>query len=311
MRKGLIVERQFIIRGNVPAPVTPFDDRGQVRYDDYEEMVRWLIARGADGICVAGDNGESWTLSPEERQRLCEAAVRAAAGRVPVIAGASATTAVQSIKYAEAVASTGIAALMIGPQPYVMKATTSEIVTRLTTIHRAVPLPVVLYNSPRRSNISLTLADMKAITEAIDVRGLKEASRDFFYLSEVIRHFGKQLAVMVGPAPYIIPGIYLGAAGFISSGPELLGERTRNVMSAATKAPTAEIRELQHAFTRIYETLMSLGTWPSALKAALQLVGQPAGLPREPVAPLGREDRDRLAAVMRELGIAAASAVAA
>jgi 4-hydroxy-tetrahydrodipicolinate synthase len=305
------LERPFIIRGNVPAAVTPFDEKGQIRFDDFEEIVRWLIAQGAEGICVAGDNGESWSLSPLERQQLCEVAVRAAKGRVPVIAGASATTAAQSIKYAEAVAPTGIAALMIGPQSYVMKATTSEIVTRLETIHHAVPLPVVLYNSPRRNNISLTLADMKAITEAIDVRGLKEASRDFFYLSEVIHRFGKQLAVMVGPAPYIIPGIYLGAAGFISSGPELLGERTRHVMTAAGKAPTPDIRELQHAYTRIYETLMGLGTWPSALKAALQIIGLPAGLPREPLAPLGREERDKLAAVMREVGISAASMAAA
>ena len=305
------MERPFIIRGNVPAAVTPFDEKGQIRFDDFEQIVHWLIARGADGICVAGDNGESWSLSAEERRQLCEAAIRAAKGRVPVIVGASATTAAQSIKYAEAVAPTGVAALMIGPQSYVMKATTAEIVTRLKTIHHAVPLPVVLYNSPRRNNISLTLADMKAITEAIDVRGLKEASRDFFYLTEVIHRFGKQLAVMVGPAPYIIPGIYLGAAGFISSGPELFGERTRHVMALAGKAPTTDIRELQHAYTRVYEILMSLGTWPSALKAALQIIGLPAGLPREPLAPLGREDRDRLAAVMREVGISETSMAAA
>lgn len=305
------MERQFIIRGNVPALVTPFDDRGEIRYDDFEEIVRWHIARGADGICVAGDNGESWALSPQERQRLCECAVRVAKGRVPVIAGASATTAKQSIKYAEAVASTGIAALMIGPQSYVMKATTGEIVARLETIHHAVPLPVVLYNSPRRNSISLTLADMKAIVEAIDVRGLKEASRDFFYLTEIIHHFGKKLAVMVGPAPYIIPGIYLGAAGFISSGPELFGERTRQAMALAAKGPTTEVQNLQHAYTRIYETLMSLGTWPSALKAALQIIGVPAGLPREPLTPLGRDDRDKLAAAMRELGISSESMAAA
>ena len=295
--------RKIDIRGNVPALVTPFDDNGQIYYDDLEEIVRWHLSCGADGICVAGDNGESWALSVEERRKLAETVVRVVDGRVPVVFGASATTAAQSILYADAVASTGVSALMIGPQSYVMKATTSEIVARIEKIHRAVPLPVVLYNSPRRNGISLTLEDMRAITEAVDVCALKEATRDFFYLSQVIHLFGERLSVMVGPAPYIIPGIYLGAAGFISSGPELLGDRTAQVMAAAVQLPTKDIRDLQYAYTRIYEALMGLGTWPSSLKAALQLAGIPAGVPREPLAPLSRNDVSKLAEVMQEIGI--------
>ena len=292
----------FRIKGNVPAIVTPFSASGELRIDAYTALVRWHLAQGVDGICVAGDNGESWSLSIEERRQLAAVTVKEVAGRVPVVMGASATTAKQTIAYAEAAAAAGVDALMIGPQSYVMKATTAELMQRMQAIHRAVPLPIVLYNSPRRTNISLTIETMRAITGAVNVVALKEASRDFFYLSHIIHHFADQLAVMVGPAPFILPGLQLGAAGFTSSGPELMGGLAATLMKTATLAPTAGLRTTQYRLTRVYETLMGLGTWPSALKAGHGLIGLDAGLPREPVLPLDAAATATLADVLRECG---------
>ena len=290
----------FLVRGNIPAVVTPFSPAGDLMIDAYADLVRWHLDQGVDGICVAGDNGEIWSLSAEERRLLAAATVEMVGGRVPVIMGVSSTTAKQTIAYAELAASAGVDALMIGPQSYVMKATTQELVQRMAAIHRAVPLPIVLYNSPRRTNISLTIETMRAITEAVDVIALKEASRDFFYLTHVIRHFADRLAVLVGPAPYILPGLALGAAGFLSSGPELLGGVGATLLDAAKAAPTPALRETQYRLTRVYETLMALGTWPAALKAGHRLIGREAGVPREPVLPLDEAGIDALAGVLRE-----------
>lgn len=293
---------KFLVSGNVPAIVTPFSATGELRIDAYAALVRWHLDQGVDGICVAGDNGESWSLSLNERKQLATVTVKEVAGRVPVVMGASATTAKQTIAYAEAAAFAGVDALMVGPQSYVMKATTTELVQRMEAIHREVPLPIVLYNSPRRTNISLTIETMRAITGVVNVVALKEASRDFFYLSHIIHHFADQLAVMVGPAPFILPGLQLGAAGFISSGPELMGGVGATLMRTATQAPTPGLRLLQHRLTRVYETLMSLGTWPSALKAGHGLIGLDAGLPREPVLPLDEAATATLTDVLRTCG---------
>lgn len=292
-----------LVRGNVPAVVTPFSASGDLMIDAYSELVHWHLEQGADGICVAGDNGEIWTLSAEERQLLAATTVRLVSGRVPVVMGVSTTTAKQTTVYAEIAAAAGVNALMIGPQSYVMKATTKELVQRLEAIHRAVPLPIVLYNSPRRTNISLTIELMQAIIGAVNVVALKEASRDFFYLSHVLRHFANRLAVMVGPAPYILPGLALGAAGFISSGPELMGGIAATLMQTAAAAPTPALRDIQYRLTRVYETLMSLGTWPAALKAGHHLIGRNAGMPRDPVLPLEADAVAVLSAVLRECGV--------
>jgi 4-hydroxy-tetrahydrodipicolinate synthase len=296
--------QDFVFRGEVPAVVTPFTAGGDIDYEAFSRLVAWHIGRGVGGICVAGDNGEAWTLSVDERRRLAAAAVRTAAGRVPVAMGASATTAKQAVAYAEAAAGAGADALMIGPQSYVLKATIRELVERFETVHRAVPLPIMLYNSPRRTGIGLTIESMSAIADAVKVIALKESSRDFFYLTHAIRTFSQRLAVLVGPAPYIIPGVQLGAAGFVSSGPELFGERAKQAMGAATQAPDRALRDLHFGFTIVYEVLMSSGTWPAALKAAHALIGQPGGVPREPVLPLDRTAVAGLAAVLRQAGIA-------
>jgi 4-hydroxy-tetrahydrodipicolinate synthase len=292
----------FIVKGNVPAVITPFNAKGQIDYDAYDTILDWHISRGVDGICVAGDNGESWALLPEDRSRLTSHAVKAAEGKFPVITGASATTARQSIGYAEALAETGVTALMIGPQPYVMKATVSELVARIESIHRAVPLPIVLYNSPRRTNIGLTVETMRALTDAVPIVALKEASRDFFYLTHIIHEFRDRLAVLVGPAPFIIPGMQLGAAGFISSGPEFLGDAATQAAAAGGMPMDDTLRDIHYRFTRIYETLMRLGTWPSSMKAAHNLLGLPGGSPHEPVCALEGHDLTELERVLKEIG---------
>lgn len=306
------MKSSFPVKGNVPAIVTPFSPAGDLRIDAYAELVRWHLDQQVDGICVAGDNGESWSLSIDERRQLAEVTVKAVAGRVPVVMGASATTAKQTIAYAEAAAAAGVDALMIGPQAYVMKATTAELVQRMEAIHRAVSLPIVLYNSPRRTNISLTVETMRAITSAVNVIALKEASRDFFYISHILHHFADRLAVMIGPAPFILPGLQLGAAGFISSGPELMGGLAARLMQqAAGSAP--ELRTTQYRLTRVYEALMGLGTWPSALKAGHALIGLDAGVPREPVLPLDPAATASLRDVLQDCGcpVAAGHALAA
>lgn len=300
-----MVDRQeaVVIEGSVPAVVTPFDENGSLMLDRFEQVVAWHIEQGAEGICVAGDNGESWSLTPDERRGLAEAAVRIVGGRVPVLMGASATMARQTIALAEIAANAGVDALMTGPQSYVLRATTAEIVDRFVALHKAVPLPIVAYNSPRRTGLNLDVETLGAVCDAVPVIGLKEASRDFFHTTNIIRVHGQRLSVLIGPCPLIFPGLALGARGFIASGPELFGAKAARIRSMAAGPPNDETRTLHFALTRIYETLMSTGTWPAALKAALNMIGVPAGLTRDPVQPLTPDDESRLRSVLREFGV--------
>ena len=191
--------------GYWPAVVTPFAADGTLRYDDFRTMVRALIDAGADGICIAGDNGESWAVAPDERGRLVREARNVAGSGFPLILGASASTTRQSIAYAEIAAREGADGILLMPQTYVLKATRAELVAHLHNVAAATALPIVAYNSPRRAGIAMTVDDIVAIVEAAPVVGLKESTRDMAHLSEVIRRLGDRIAVMTGPAALVLP----------------------------------------------------------------------------------------------------------
>lgn len=294
------------LHGFVPAVVTPFDERGAILEDDFAALVDWLIGIGATAVCVAGDNGESWALSAAERGRLVAVAVRASAGRAPIIAGCSAPTLDAAIGYARAGTENGAAALLMMPPTYVLKGSTDEIVRRYAAVATAVAAPVIVYNSPRRAGYSMPLDTLDRLLDAAPVIGIKESDRDFFRLSHIVARFAGRLSVMVGPSPYILPGLALGAAGFIATGPELLGADAGRLVALARAAWGPEQRRVHHRLTVLYEQLMAAGTWPAAFKAALTLCGQPAGVPRDPVLPLAAAEVERLRATLIELGFVAA-----
>jgi 4-hydroxy-tetrahydrodipicolinate synthase len=292
-----------MLKGFVPAVVTPFNSSGEIQFGDFETIIRWCLDIGAGGICIAGDNGESWALSIDERRALLAAARSIVNGRVPLILGSSAATTRQSIHYAEVAATEGADAILLMPQTYVLKATRSELLAHFRKVAAAVRIPIVLYNSPRRSGISMSVDDISAVADAAPVVALKESSRDVDHLSHVIHRLGRRVAIMTGPAPFIFLGAALGAAGFIATGPELLGKTATRLMDVGRAAPNEDYRQLHHSLTVLYQTLMGLGTWPAALKAALNAIGLPAGLPREPVEALSSADQAKMISVLRELSI--------
>lgn len=291
------------LQGFVPAVVTPFTTNGEIMYDAFEELVRWLMTIGAQGICVAADNGESWTLSVTERANLTQTALKVTQGRIPIFTGATATQNKVTIQNAIAATEAGANGLLVMPQTYVLKASQAELINRFEMLSQASDLPIIIYNSPRRVGFSLGLDDLDAILNVANIIGIKESHRDFFHHTHLLEKYAEKLSVMVGPCHYIFPGIALGAKGFIATGPELLGSQAGTLTELALSKPGIQQSQLHFKLTRIYETLMSVGTWPASFKAILNLIGQPAGVPRDPTLPLTTAQSDSLRILLDELEI--------
>lgn len=283
------------ITGNIPAVVTPFDEAGTIDFPAFKTLIEWHIERGVDGICVAGDNGESWSLTRDERERLAHEAAATIDGRIAFVVGATATSNRASADLATMAAKAGADAILLMPQTYVLKASRAELLARFALVADTADIPIIFYNSPRRAGVDIAMDDLAAICEAAPIVGIKESSRDFFHTTHLLERFSERLAVLIGPCHYILPGISLGAAGFIATGPELLrAEAMRRIIPAGRETPGDEYRQLHHQLTGIYQALMKLGTWPAAFKAALVMKGQPAGVPREPVLPLDEASTTKL-----------------
>lgn len=297
---------ELMVRGQVVAAVTPFSAKGEIMLDAFAEIIRWHIDCGAGGFLIAGDNGEGWALTPDELGRIGRRAVAEAKGRVPIFVGTSAITAAETIQLSRIAAQAGADGLCLQPQSYVLNGTPAEIVGRFAAVHKAVPLPIVLYNHPSRTGLNLTPDILASICDAVPVVGLKEASNDFLQLTRIIERFHDRFAILTGPAHYIMPALDLGAAGYISTGPELMGRDARRILEAP-RLEVAERRGLHCRITAAFQAVQYVGTRPAGIKAALNMLGLPAGQTREPVLPLTPGDEANLHAELVRLGILEAS----
>ncbi len=291
------------LHGYVPAIATPFDKNGAIMEDAFVDLFEFLLGRGATCICIAGDNGESWALSAAERGRLVRLAKDTAKGRVPVMMGISAPTFDASLAYIQAAQDNGADVLLSMPQTYVLKASEAELMQRFDKISAATKIPLVLYNSPRRMGFSLTIDQTETLLNNHNVIGIKESQRDFFYHTHLLDRLGDKMSVMTGPCHYILPAFALGAKGFIATGPEFTDMLPSDMAAAGNGAPDAAYRHTHKQLTVLYELLMGTATWPASFKAALNLIGQPAGVPRDPVQAASQADIDKIKRCFDDLGI--------
>ena len=289
--------------GYVPAIVTPFDEKGEIMEDAFIDLFEFLLARGATCVCVAGDNGESWSLSADERGRLVRRAKEISRGRVPVMMGISAPTIDASLSYIKVAEENGADVLLSMPQTYVLKASEAELMARFDKVSAATKKPLVLYNSPRRMGFSLTIEQTETLLNNHNIIGIKESQRDFFYHTHLLKRLGDKMSVMTGPCHYIMPALGLGAKGFIATGPEFTDLLPSKMVSVGVGVPGEVYRKTHYQLTVLYELLMGTATWPASFKAALNLIGQPAGVPRDPVIPATDDDIDKIKRCFDNLGI--------
>ena len=291
------------LRGFVPATVTPFSASGEIIWDAYSAVLDFLVSRGATAICVAGDNGESWALSAAERGQLVRHARDHLGADMPIILGISAPTMDAVSGYIRAAEENGADALLSMPPTYVLKASDDELAARFEKISDATTLPIVLYNSPRRAGVSLSIDQIERLCDSANIIGLKESERDFFHHSHLLQRLSERISVMTGPSHYILPNFGLGAGGFIATGPEFISARPSDLSDIAREPGSAAYLNAHNELTVTYETLMRVGTWPSALKATLELIGVPAGVPRDPVMSASAEGVDALRKMLDRLGL--------
>ncbi|MDO4565247.1 MAG: dihydrodipicolinate synthase family protein [Clostridia bacterium] len=290
--------------GPIYAVVTPFNERGEIQFEDLRQLLEIGLNDHAGAVAFCGHNGENWSISRKERIEIAKTVVDQVNGRVPVICGVGGSSPVEKIEVCKEVTDCGVDGVMLEPPYVVATATSDEIYEHYEQIASAIDLPILLYNNPRRTQINMTPAIVNRLCQIDKVKGLKESTRDFGQLSETLQLCGDKINVLVGPASMIYPGVLMGAKGFVSSGPlEFMGKGGYELYKASCERDHETAKALQIKANILYKTLFGLGTWPAALKAGLNLLGKPAGVPRKPVKPLNEKETAMLAERMREVGL--------
>ena len=291
------------LTGVLVALVTPFtDDGSEIDAAVLEAHVDRLIREGAHGLVPAGSTGEFTTLTVAERKQLTELVVKTAAGRVPVVAGTGALTTHDAVDLAAHAAQAGASALMVVP-PFYDAVDLRTLKELLREIYAASRLPIVFYNIPGASGLSLTPAEIASLADVDGVRYLKDTSGDAVALTELLQCHGDRITTFNGWDTLTFYGIAAGAKGAVWGATNFIPELSRQLWDAlAVDGDLARGRELWATIYPICR-LLEQHNYAAAVKTGLELTGYPAGPPRRPFALLEGDARAELAGLLRAAGV--------
>jgi 4-hydroxy-tetrahydrodipicolinate synthase len=196
-------------------PFRPFRDGGKVDFEGLARLVDWQIEQGVDGIVSVGTTGESATLDVEEHVAVITATVKAARGRVPVIAGAGGNSTSEALELTRASEAAGANALL-HVTPYYNRPSQEGLFRHFEAVARATKLPIILYNVPSRTACDLLTETVARLAELDNVVGIKDATGNLARGGELIARVGERMAVLSGDDATAFPLYAIGARGVIS-----------------------------------------------------------------------------------------------
>ena len=165
-----------MFKGSNVALITPFKN-GELDLDTLKKLVEWHVREGTHGLVPVGTTGESPTLTHDEHDKVVEEVVRAAAGRLPVIAGAGSNNTLESIRLAQSAEKAGADAVLV-VTPYYNKPTQRGLIAHYTSIHDSTNIPIIIYNIPGRSVVDMTPETMGELAKLKRIVGVKDATGD-------------------------------------------------------------------------------------------------------------------------------------
>jgi len=288
------------IEGCLTALVTPFRD-GKVDFDRLGKLVDWQIEQGVDGLVAVGTTGESATLGVEEHVAVIAATVKAARGRVPVIAGAGGNATSEALELTRAAEAAGANALL-HVTPYYNRPSQEGLFRHFEAVAKATKLPVILYNVPARTACDLLTETVVRLADVDNIVGIKDATGNLVRGSELIARVGDRIAVLSGDDGTAFPLYALGARGVISVVSNV-APRTMSDMWDAVKAGDWARGRQRHFEQRVLSQLLFAEPSPAPTKAALALLGRCSTDVRLPLVSASSTLVEQLRAEMRVQGI--------
>ncbi len=287
-------------KGSIVALVTPMTETGAVDYLGLEQLIAFHLKEQTDGLLVLGTTGESPTLSEEEEEEIVRFTVEKVNGRIPVIAGAGSNATAKTVKKVQRFAELGADQLLV-ITPYYNKTSDVGLLAHFKAIADASSLPIILYNVPSRTGMTISLPVLTELAKHPRIIGIKEASGDMSYTMEVAQLIDESFALYSGNDDLILPILSIGGIGVISVWaniqPKVVHELVHDYLNG--NSPSAKEKQLTHL--ALINALFS-ETNPIPVKAAMNHLGLPAGPLRLPLIELGEEKKQQLIALLTENG---------
>lgn len=289
------------LRGSITALITPFKN-GAVDEPAVAALVERQIAAGTHGLVPCGTTGESPTLSHAEHERVIEICIEAAAGRVPVIAGAGSNSTAEALAFTRHAKKVGAdAALHV--TPYYNKPTQAGLVAHFTALNDAADgLPLVIYNIPGRSVIDMSVETMAALAQLDNIVGVKDATADLARVSAYRAACGTDFVQLSGEDATALGYMAQGGHGCISVASNVAPELCADLQNACLAGDFATALACQDKLMPLFQALFC-ETSPSPVKYAMARLGLCDEEIRLPLLPASPATRVQVDAALAGLGL--------
>ena len=283
--------------GACTALVTPFRN-GEVDVEALEGMVEFQIHNGIHGLVPCGTTGETPAMSEEEDRIVISTVVRVANGRVPVIAGSGSNSTDMAIKYTKMAEEEGAnGSLQVAP--YYNKPTQEGLYRHFATIAESTELPIILYNIPGRTAVTISAETIARLAELPNIVGVKESTLSMNMVSDIKSLCGEEFAILSGDDPMTLPMMSLGGRGVISVASNVAPAAVSDMVRTLLEGDWERGRELHYELLPLFRALF-VETNPIPVKTASSILGLCSDEMRLPMIPLQGENLDTLRRVMEE-----------
>lgn len=286
--------------GSYVALVTPFKN-GKVDEETLVKLVEFHAANGTAGIVPCGTTGESATLSYEEHERVIDISVKAARGRLQVIAGTGSNSTDEAITLSRYAEKAGCDAVLL-VSPYYNKPTQKGLYLHFKAVADSIKIPVILYNIQSRTGVNMEPATIARIAaDCKNVAAIKEASGSLDQMAQVIARC-PSMDVLSGDDALTLPLLAIGGKGVVSVIANILPRETADLVTAFQAGDLARARELHYKLMGVVKS-MFIETNPIPVKTAMGMLGMCSPDLRLPMCSMDEANRAKLEQALRDYGI--------
>jgi 4-hydroxy-tetrahydrodipicolinate synthase len=285
------------------AMITPFkeDNPSQIDYPATEKLIKHLINNGTDSLVITGTTGESPTLTHEEEIELLKftrEVLKKQNSKCRIIFGAGSNCTQTAIKMSKLGEEHGADALLI-VTPYYNKPNQKGLIEHFSLIAKSTKLPIILYNVPGRTNISLQYSSIVTLVETLpNIYGLKEASTNIDLISKLRTRFtNKEFKIYSGDDSLTLSMLAVGADGVISVASHLVGNEMKAMVTEFQKAKLEEAKKIHLKLFPLFEALFTEPN-PTCIKEALLILGFSSNRLRAPLVNLDSNQKESLKKVI-------------
>ncbi len=278
-----------MLKGSIVALVTPFHEDGSVNFEKLGELLEFHIANHTAGVVILGTTGEASTLTFEEEEEIVNYSVKKVNKRIPLIVGSGSNETEKAVKMSKKYSELGADYVLV-ITPYYNKTNESGLIKHFTAVADASLCPVIMYNVPGRTGMSMSMHAIEVLSKHPNICGIKEASGNISYSTKVAKYLSDDFVMYSGNDDIIVPMMSIGSVGVISVLANIAPRQTAKMVELCLEEKYKEANQIQQDLLDIVHDLF-IEVNPIPVKEAMNYLGYSVGGYRMPLDTMALENQ--------------------